>query len=272
MASAFSYYDYIAGTLTQRKNACPDPNLETVFNLRNDYDLRKGLGEMMKISDNRTTRGVVLRYGMPAINLSADIVGMVGTQLRHNIGCAYRNLLTGKYTTALRNDTTAADLARVYEGVWTSSFLSGQRRDDFLTLANPGTGVGASLQQIINEEASAQGKLAFANQFGSLVKSWGKGGSYGTCLPDAAGNCGQRVIIRSGAGLIRFPVKTIFGFVSYRDYVFGRLISDVPVPCFGDDPNVPGDQCPTVTNYEATYSKASNELYREVIRSALQTW
>lgn len=263
LTSSFVYYDYLNGTFEERKNACPNPNLETAANRRTDYNLEKGLDEMMSISDNRTTRGIVLRYGMPAINATADAIGMVGTQLRHNIGCAYNNPLTGLYSTSLRNDTTAADLARVYEGVWTSSFLTDTRRSEFFESANPGSGVGAALQQIIDEEAQAQGKLAIAANFGSLIRSWGKGGSYGTCLPNSAGGCGQRVTIRSGAGLIRFPVKTSLGRVAYRDYVFGRLISDVPVSCWN---------CTEENNYINTYSKAANELYREAIRSALLTW
>jgi hypothetical protein len=264
LASSFTYYDYIAGTFNDRKNACPDPAKETLANRRTDYDLEKGLDEMMRISDNRTTRGVVLRYGFAAINATGDLAGMVGTQLRHNIGCAYFNLATGKFDTGLRNDTTAADLAGLFERVWNSSLLNGTPRTEFLESANPATGLDSTsdLQKIINEEAAALGKLAIADDFGALVRRWGKGGSYGTCLPDSAGACGQKVIIRSGAGIIGFPIK-VSGRTAYRTYVFGRFISDVPVADFaGTD----------VTNYEATYNKASNELYREVVRSALQTW
>lgn len=271
LTSAFNYYDYISGTLDERKNACPDPVKETVANLRTDYNLEKGLGEMMRISDNRTTRGVVLRYGFPAINLTADNAGMVGTQLRHNIGCAYFNLSTQKYDDkSLRNDTTAADLARIYEGVWTGSLLSGTGRTEYLKLANPSTGTSAQIQQIINQEAALQGKSAIAATFGASIKNYGKGGSYNTCLPNSVGGCGQQVIIRSATGLIRIPIK-ISGVLNYRNYVFGRLISDVPVPCW-DDPTTAFDECPTETAFETTFTNASNEMYREVIRSALLTW
>ena len=264
LPSSFIYYDYITGTFNDRKNACPDPAKETLVNRRLDYNFEKGLDEMMRISDNRTTRGVVLRFGFNAINATADVAGMDGTQLRHNIGCAYFNLATQKYDTGLRNDTTAADLARIFEGVWASSLLNGTARAEFLESANPATGLTSTsdLQKIINAEATALGKLAIADDFGALVQRWGKGGSYGTCLPNASGGCGQSVMIRSGAGIIRFPIK-ISGVTSYRTYVFGRFISDVPTVSFSS---------PDIANYEATYNKASNELYREVIRSALQTW
>ncbi len=270
LTNSFLYYDYRTGTLDQRKNACPDPIKETVLNLRTDYNLEKGLDEMMRISDNRTTRGVVLRYGFPAINATADAAGLVGTQLRHNIGCAYFNLGTQEYDTNLRNDTTAADLAKIYEGVWTSSLLSGIGRTEYLESANPSSGASTAIQQIINEEAAAQGKSASAASFGTAMIGYGKGGSYNTCLPDAVGGCGQKVIIRSSTGITRIPIK-VRGLLSYRDYVFGRLISDVPVPCW-DDSTTAFDECPTETAFETTYSKAANEMYREVIRSALQTW
>lgn len=262
----FVYYDYRTGTLTQRKNACPDPSKETSANKQTDYDFEKGLDEMMRISDNRATRGVVLKYGFTAINATADAAGMVNTDLRHNIGCAYRNLSNGKYEPqSLRNNTTAADLATLYERVWLSSAVGGVGRTEFLESANPSTGVsaGSTLDTIIKQEATSLGKSSsIASQFAALVKSWSKGGSYGTCLPDEDGDCGQKVIIRSGAGIIQFPVKAR-GRTFYRTYVFGRFISDVPVTDFTDTYQVP---------FENPYNLASNELYREAIRSALATW
>jgi beta-lactamase class A len=271
LASAFNYYEYdpVAG-----KDACPDPAKETEANRRNNYNFEQGLDQMMAISDNRTTRGTVIRYGgFTPFNATAVGAGLTGTTLRHNIGCGYRNLDTGKYDpTNRRNDTTAADLASIYEGVWNSTLLTNANsaRAEFLESANPGQGVGAALQTIINQEAAALGKSAIAAQFGALVRSYGKGGSYGTCLPDSNGACGQKVIVRSGTGLIRFPVK-VRGTTQYRDYAFGRLISDTPVPCW-EDFNTQQIECPADTNYTNAYGAASNELYRDEVRSALLTW
>ena len=263
LTSSFIYYNYPSSTQPNPKDACPNPAEEIVANMQTNYNFGKGLSEMMRISDNRTTRGTVLRYGgFAPFNATAVTVGLTGTQLRHNIGCAYFNLSTGKYDTSLRNDTTAADLATIYEGVWNSISLTGAARTAFLATANPGSGVGSALQTIINEEAAAQGKSSIAATFGSLVKTWGKGGSYGTCLPNSVGGCGQTVMIRSGTGIIRLPVKSL-GVTAYRTYVFGRLISDVPTVSFTS---------PDIATYDATFGKASNELYREEIRSALQTW
>ena len=123
-------------------------------------------------------------------------------------------------------------------------------------------GVSAELQAIITDEANKLGKGAIATQFGALVQRWGKGGSYNTCLPNSSGACSQKVIVRSGVGLIRLPIK-VSGATQYRDYSFARFISDSPVPNWGDS---------TDTKYSNAYSAASNELYRDEIRSALQTW
>lgn len=273
LPSAFTYYEYdmVAG-----KDACPDPSKEVAANKRTNYNFETGLDEMMRISDNRTTRGTVLRYGgtFTPFNSTATASGLTGTTLRHNIGCAYWNFTTGKYDpTNRRNDTTAADLAHIYEGVWNSTLLTNTNsaRSEFLESANPSTGASAALQVIINDEATKQGKSAIAAQFGSLIKSWGKGGSYGTCLPDANGACGQKVIIRSGTGIIELPVKGRTGAITYRDFVFGRLISDTPVPCW-EDYNTPGTNCQADVDFTNAYSNGANELYRDEIREALKTW
>jgi hypothetical protein len=271
LSSSFIYYNYPSTVGSgQLKDACPNTADETLANRKTDYNFEKGLDEMMRISDNRTTRGVVLRYGgFSPINTTATAVGLTGTSLRHNIGCAYWNPSTGKFSTSLRNDTTARDLAAVYEGVWNATAVAGTARDEYLESANPGSGVSSRLQTIINEEATKLGKSSsVASEFGSLVRSWGKGGSYGTCLPNSNADCGQLVVIRSGTGLIRFPIQ---GGIAYRTFAYGHLISDVPVSCF-DDPTTALDECPSTTGYITAYSKAAAELFRTQINLALQTW
>jgi beta-lactamase class A len=271
LGSAFTYYEYSASA---GKDACPDPALETSANKRTNYNFEKGLDEMMSISDNRTTRGVVLRYGMSAINSTGTAAGLTGTAIKHNIGCAYRNVSTGKYDpTNLRNNTTAIDLARIYEGVWlgTSLTSTNNARAEFLESANPATGAYSSLQSLINAEAAALGKSStVATQFGAAVRRWSKGGSYGTCLPNSAGDCGQKVTIRSGAGLIEIPFRS-GGVAAPRVYSWANLISDVPVSCWEDkDPSFVS--CPSETNYVNAFSAAQPELFRDIVRAGLQTW
>lgn len=261
--TSFRFYNYSGGA---GSNSCPKPAEEIAANQNLTYNFEKGLDEMMRISDNRTTRGTVIRYGgFAPFNTTAAAMGLTGTTLRHNIGCAYYDGATGKYApTSLRNDTTAADLARIYEGVWNFTLLSNANsaRTEFLESANPAVGPGA-LQTIINQEATKLGKSsAIATQFGSLIRWWSKGGSYGTCLPDSAGACGQRVTIRSGTGLVRFPIK-VSGVINYRTYAFGHLISDVKVPCWS---------CSAETTYLNAYSNAAKELHRDEINLALRTW
>ncbi len=261
LGSAFVYYDYPDGSSQTAPNKCPNPDLETTTNRRTNYNFETGLDEMMRISDNRTTRGTVLRYGgFAPFNATASVVGLTSTTLRHNIGCAYRNPQTGTISPGtLRNDTSAEDLARIYDGVWNSAWLgsANSARTEFLESTRLAGGAGSTLQAIINAEASALGKSAIAAEFGSLIQNWGKGGSYGTFI-----NSTQRVMIRSSTGLIRLPIK-VAGITSYRTYAFGHLISDVPISSFG------GAQ---ETNYANAFSNARAELFRDEIRSALLTW
>jgi len=271
LGSAFTYYNYSDG---KGKDSCPNPVEETAGNVRTDYNFEKGLDEMMNISDNRTTRGVVLRYGMNAINSTGSTAGLTSTTIRHNIGCAYRNLSTGKYDpTNLRNSTTAADLARIYESVWLNSSLTSTNnaRAEFLESANPSMGAYSSLQTLINAEAASLGKSAsVATAFGAAVRRWSKSGGYGTCLPDSAGDCGQKVTIRSAGGLIEIPFKS-GGVAAPRVYSYSNLISDVPVTCW-EDSNPDFVSCPSETNYVNAYSAAQPELFRDIVRAGLQTW
>lgn len=272
----FTYYNYPQDPHARPEDACPDPAAEIPANQMNDKDFGAGLAVMMSQSDNRSTRGTVLRYGgFAGFNAAAPVYGLGSTTLRHNTGCGYRNLQTGKYDPAgMRNDTSVADLAHIYEGVWQGSLLTSQHdaRNSYLQRANPSQGVNISsaLGQIIQQEATAQGKAALATTFASQVAFHGKGGSYGTCLPDANGACGQRVIVRSGAGLIHLPYK-VAGQLQYRDFAYGHLISDVPVACF-EDWSTQQTECPSETNYVTAFGQAAAELFREEIRAALVSW
>jgi beta-lactamase class A len=274
LGSAFTYYNYPDGSTTDASDRCPNPIYEVAGNKMTNYNFEGGLDEMMAISDNRTTRGVVLRYGMPALNTTGSAAGLTSTAVRHNIGCAYINLSTGKYDpTNLRNNTSAYDLARIYESVWLGTSLTNTNsaRSEFLESANPKIGAYSSLQTIINAEAASLGKPStVATAFGAAIRRWSKGGSYGTCLPDANGDCGQKVTIRSSGGLIELPFKAS-GLAAPRVYSYANLISDVPVTCWEDGSNDYVD-CPSETNYVNAYSAAQPELFREIVRAGLATW
>lgn len=269
-AADFVYYNSDYVNAPEFKDRCPYPSQENPGSWNyNVSTLEWGLDRMMKVSDNRTTRGVVLRYGgsFAPFNATAAEAGLTGTTLRHDIGCAYTDLNTNPHTyspATKRNDTTAADLARIYEGVWAGRLLASNSlaRREFLESAYLATGVGDKMQTIIDEEAAALGKSAIAAQFGALVKTWGKGGSYGTCLGDPADmtQCGQTVLVHSSAGLMRLTIRS-GPYVGFRYYVHGKLISDVPYATGGQ-----------ASTFAGAHSNAGRELFRGVIREALMTW
>lgn len=273
--SDFTFYDYPSDTADKLpKDKCPNPVDEIEENqFRWGWEFGVGLRAMMVSSDNRTTRGVVLRYGMPAINQTAALAGLTSTTLRHDIGCGYLDVASGTIDAAARrNETSAADLARIYEGVWTASLLNdgpnGARTTflDAMTL-NSAQGVDSSdsLYAIILDEATKLGKQHLVQTFSRDVQRWAKGGSYGTAMNvDASTRDLQRVVIRAQAGILRLPVRLLGGLQSgHRTFVYGHLISDVPISCFN---------CDEETNYANAYRAAAPELFRTEIRRALQTW
>jgi beta-lactamase class A len=266
LASNFNYYNYYDGSENDWKDRCPQPEQEINPIVTT---LEWGLDQMIDVSDNRTTRAVVLRYGgtFAPFNTTAAWAGMASTTLRHNIGCSYYDVATKTFKPdSLRNETTAADLARVFEGVWNASLLTGANRArlEFLESTFSNLGATGQVQTIINEEAAALGRSAnVAADFGKLVKTWGKGGTYDTCVGDPAdaAQCGATVLVRSGAGLMRLPVGGVGPYVGFRYYVHGKFISDVPY----DNPNA-------AEQFNDATRKAHAEIFRGVIRQALMSW
>lgn len=269
-AADFKFYNYHYDTRNDQPDRCPIPSQEQA-NVAYTITLREGLERMMGDSDNRTTRGVVLRYGggFEPINTTAARVGLDDTTLRHNIGCAYRD--PSKDWTyspqTLRNFTTLHDLASVYEGVQTARMLGNAHgaRDDFLTLANYRTKAGNELRTLVFQEAIRMGKLAIAQRFIDNIRTWGKGGKYGTCLGDPADmtQCGQGVQVYSYAGMIELPF-VLGDIIERRRYVHGALVSDVPMPS--------DDNGATAKADKAAYNNARYETLRGVIREALASW
>ncbi len=270
-ANNFVYYNSDYADAPEFKDRCPIPDQENTGSWNyNVSTLEWGLDQMMDISDNRTTRGIVLRWGgtFAPFNATAAAAGLTDTTLRHDIGCAYTDLNTSPYTyspATKRNETTMADLAKIYEGVWAGRLLGSNSlaRREFLESAKTGTRATDQVQAIIDEEAAALGKSAIAAEFGALVRTWGKGGKYDACLGDPADatQCGQAVMVRSSAGLMRLPIGGGGPYVAFRYYVHGKLISDVPF-----------SNSMAANVYATAHKKASGELFRGVIREALQTW
>lgn len=268
LGSAFRYYDYGPSPTGQPKDACPDPAYEHPGWAR-ETTLETGLDWMMSNSDNRTTRGVVLRYGgsYDPLNATAAAAGMVSTVLRHDIGCTYWDFAQEILDPAgKRNDTSAADLARLYENVHAGRVLpkGSLAYGRFFQLANPSVGSG-TLYTIVEQEAQALGKGAIVPQFVDQMRRWGKTGSYGACLPAASdpAECGQAIIVRGSAGLVALPIRG-GPYISHRYYAYGSMISDIPVES--------GIGGPDVDRYQDAYDEVKKEMFRAAIRSALQTW
>ncbi len=153
-----------------------------------------------------------------------------GTEMRHNIGCAYRNLTTGKYDRPPAGATTPRrpTWRGSTKGCGTRTFLTGTRRDEFLESANPATGVSSDLQTIINQEAAAQGKSSIAD----AVRRPGAALDQGRQLRHLPAELGRR-LRHDGDDRVRAPASSACrssrrSTVQYRTYVFGRFISDVP--------------------------------------------
>lgn len=258
-ANNFIYYRYPSSGQTVG-NECPDPAKETTAN-RQTSTVDAGRRLMMGNSDNRTTRGVTLRYGLPYIQQSASVAGMSATTIdQDRIGCGYVN--------AKRNQTTLADLAKLYDGVQSGSLLdAGPLRSAFFSGMNGDTFNSSSdleirVQNIITAEAQALGKsTAVATAVRNGARWYYKPGGYGI-------NCDQPLTpctsgyesIGTIAGVLSLPFK-VNGNVVTRSYLWGTYIEGLNTACSG---------CPSYPTAAEEMLRA--ELLRPVIRAALRTY
>jgi len=234
-------------------NLCPVAADETPAN-RELEPLQFGLARMMQASDNRTTRAVVRRYGLPALNSLAGALGMSQTRWDQDfVGCGYNG---GK-----RNALTAADIGKLYEAVATGRALDPKHTGQFwgLMISQP-VRRGDHLLDIIREEAQKLGKPAAAAPVAErLVRRW-KGGSYNIC----EALCAAHIVIREMDGLASIPFN-VGGAVQMRDFVFSSFIADARAVCV----QAP---CPDAQEIQEGMFLGADELLRTVIRSALRTW
>lgn len=279
-----TYYNYPSDGLDgQGPEACPDPDDEHAGNAKKASFGQIQLG-MMAQSDNRFTRTVTLLYGdnvasqaakgisgIAALeNLAFNSLGMTDTFMDQDlIGCAYAN---GK-----RNQTTLADLGRLYERVENGSVLGvGTHRESFYRPMNggkftDGSEVSMRMRAIVNQEAAAQGKSG--DSFNAAMEWRHKGGSYTIFCENASFTpCTEGFIsISTMAGRLTVP-RRVNGQIVERDYVFGSYSSDLNA-C--DDMGTPCSICPNCTNVDdrdEVLQKVQLELFRTVIRENLATF
>jgi hypothetical protein len=226
------------------------------------------LRQMMEQSDNRTTDAVLNRFGMAAINGTAQFVGMTNTDLNHRIGCP--KAATPNYD---RNELTLLDAGLLYEGVADGSLLgTGFLRDTFYDYMLNGT---SGWKTIVDEEAAAIGKSqAIADDFLSNMATAVKGGSYTNypnCPQGTSGVCG--LVRRTGSGVLTLPFKGTRGVILPRDFVYGSFV-DGTFEC-GKSKTVGGSETACddeISEIGDVRSAAHFEMLRPRIRAALQTW
>lgn len=234
-------------------NLCPAAKDETPDN-REMEPLQFGLAKMMQASDNRSTRAVVLRYGLPALNSLATTLGMKQTRWDQDlVGCGYEG---GK-----RNALTAVDISKLYEAVSAGRALDPKHTGQFwgLMAAQP-LRSGDHLVEIIRQEAQKLGRPGAAAPVANRLIRRFKGGAYNLC--EAV--CAAHIIIRELDGLASIPFN-VNGSVQMRDFVFSSFIADARGICL----QAP---CPAAQKIEAGMLLGAEELLRSVIRAALRTW
>jgi hypothetical protein len=258
LTNSLTYYNYPNSPFNaSTKDACTIAADETAANqLTATVDW--GKDQMMSISDNRTTRAFVLRYGLAALNSTAQNTAlMASTSIQQDEpGCGW---LGGK-----QNLTTLADLGRLYERVEDGSVLTAANRTEFYQPMNGGAFDGGGSENaivaIVQQEAAAQGKSGVVNAFVAGMDWRHKGGSYNIPCSQASCASGQ-LYFRSLAGRLTLPIK--LGWLSgTRTYVFGRYVDGLNIGCAG---------CVSAASADAALNAVTPELFREAIASALAT-
>lgn len=298
--SALTYYNYPSDTQPAdsngdgvndtikglTSNACPSAADE---NSNNDVasTINFGKDNMMTASDNRTTRAITLFFatdpankgpsGIAAIeSVGFNTAGMVNTFIDQDlIGCGYAG---GK-----RNQTTLADLGRLYERVENGSLLgTGVHRTEFYQPMNGGAfgtgGIENTIRGVVQAEGTSLGKTqAQINDFIARMDWRFKPGGYGFGCDNGFTPCTAGYItISTQAGRLTLPRK-VRGILTERDYVFGNYVSDLNT-C---DPSLPAGNsascaacptCDTDNQRDAVLTNVRKELFRTVIRENLATY
>ncbi len=294
LGDSITYYNY--GQATQ-KDACPDPARENGnFDATTTLDNARNL--MMGESNNTMTRAITLLFGTGSTpaergptgitaleTIAVNTIGMADTFMNQQyIGCGYQNGFGGA-NQFQRNQTTLADLGKLYEGVQNGQLLgTGTFRDQFYQPMNGGafdlaTGTEADVRAVVQEEATALGKSAavvteFINNMEWRYKPGGYGlgcgsGQYYTCTDGF-------ISISTIAGRLTLPSKKKPGKpIKPVQYVFGRYTADrnVCIPgtasgTFGSCADAPVG-FPTTTTETNVRTVVNKELFRSIIRQNL---
>jgi hypothetical protein len=226
-------------------NICPDSYATTTTT-----NLKNADTKMMQNSDNRMTRGILEKYGKPAMLSYAAALGLTSTAINHNIGCP---------TSTTHNRTTLVDLGKVYEAfqnsvVTTSSTWKAEFKSRMLNQSNY-SGFKSAICPIVQQEATALGKSAtVATNFCNAMTWIAKGGSYqyGGSLP--------YTVSWDGLSMTGVPYKAS-GVVAPRYFVFGEFVDGTQINSQAEADAI-----------NAARSKLYLEAMRPFIHSALTGW
>jgi len=232
------------------------------------------LWQMMRYSDNRATDAVVNRYGMAAINATADLAGMTKTNLNHRIGCDADSPPAGW----AHNQLTLNDAGLLYEKVENGTLLdtSTYRGRFYAYMAGGAISSTSGLAAIIKDEA---GKLLMSasetNAFIAATVNRSKGGSYDIC-PDSGACNPPYWYVRTTGGILWLPYKNSVGTIVPKSFVYGRFVDKLALNCTFKSAAQSDAQyalaCPAWKKANDALNKAGNEMFRSIIKQALQTW
>jgi hypothetical protein len=227
------------------QDICPDDFVAT-----STTNLKNADQQMMWNSDNRMTKGILDKYGKPAVLAYGTSLGLTRTAINHDIGCP---------TDSTHNRTTLADLGKVYEAfqqgtITTNATWKAQFRSRMLNESNY-SGFRNSLCPIVSQEAAKLGKSSsVATSFCNATTWIAKGGSYqyGDSMPYK--------VSWDGVSMTGLPYKssssTVPRYFGFGEYVDGTTINTQ-------------NQADTIN---VARSKEYLEAMRPYVRAALSTW
>jgi uncharacterized protein YodC (DUF2158 family) len=224
---------------------CPDDYANTSTGTLLNADT-----QMMEVSDNRMTRGILEKYGKAAMLAEAAHLGMTHTQINHNIGCP---------TSDTHNYTSLSDLANLYSAFQQGSDITVAKwrtafRNRMLNESNYPSAVN-TICTIVKQEATSLGKsVATANSFCNNITWIAKGGSY------QYGNADTDPISWANGSLTTLPVKS-GSAITPKAYFYGDYFDEVSFA-----------SAAAKTNLANARTTAFQEALRPAIRAALTTW
>lgn len=212
-----------------------------------NYTLQELLAQMMEYSDNEATLAISNHFGIPAIQATANALGMGNTSINFTIGCS---------GPSPESQLTLRDLSNLHEQV-ANGYLGAQRENFYSLMAENllfPTGGTDSLDARINAEATLLGIPAAArNAFKSELRIAYKPGGIGWTTP------GPWTFYFAEGGWMSVPFRSANGLDISKEYTFGVFNYRFT----GAENEVAGRDA---------MADAELELVWDRVKSALATW